>query len=265
MRFWLGTHQPGWLSRAPYLFVSRRRLFERVTLPEAAGPWALDSGGFTELALNGGWVTTEDEYVADVLRFQEEIGKLEWVAPMDWMCEPFVLSKTGGSVEVHQQMTVENFLRLRDRLGDLVIPVLQGWTQDQYHICWGMYEDAGVDLADEPLVGVGSVCRRQDTEEANRIFRSLGELRLHGFGVKVAGLEMFRDVLASSDSMAWSYEARRRGRRFDRQAPLFEWPQVMLCGSVHPQQHRAKNCANCEAWALQWRDSVVKDRLEVAA
>src|SRR4051812_45221172 len=99
---------PNWLEmptlpRVP-LFISRRRLTDRKTLPQAVQPWALDSGGFTELNMYGHWETTEDDYVKDVLRFEDGIGRLEWVAPMDWMCEPFVLEKTGGSVPVHQQM-----------------------------------------------------------------------------------------------------------------------------------------------------------------
>lgn len=235
MRFWLGTHRPNWLALEPDIFVSRRVLTGRKTFPVAAGSWALDSGGFTELNLFGHWRTTEDEYVRDVLRFEREIGGLEWVAPMDWMCEPFVVEKTGGSVAVHQRMTVENFLRLRDRLGELVIPVLQGWTQDDYHLCWALYEEAGVDLADEALVGVGSVCRRQDTNEAASIFRSLDGLRLHGFGVKVSGLRVYADSLTSADSLAWSFRARR-----DRP----------LAGCTH------KSCANCLRYARRWRQRV---------
>lgn len=235
MKFWLGTHMPNWLASEPNLFVSRRRLTGRKTFPVAAGEWALDSGGFTELNLFGHWQTTEDEYVDDVLRFEREIGNLAWVAPMDWMCEPFVIEKTGGSVAVHQQMTVQNFLRLRDRLGELVIPVLQGWSKDDYHNCWGLYEEAGVALEDEPLVGVGSVCRRQDTTEAARIFRSLEPLRLHGFGVKVAGLMAYGDALTSADSLAWSFRARRDNA---------------LAGCTH------KSCANCLRYARRWRHQV---------
>ena len=247
MRFWLGTHMPNWLAVEPDLFISRRRLTGRKTFPVAASEWALDSGGFTELNLFGHWQTTEDEYVEDVLRFEREIGSLAWVAPMDWMCEPFVLQKTGGSVEVHQRMTVENFLRLRERLGDLVIPVLQGWTLDEYHLCWGLYEDMGIDLAAEPLVGVGSVCRRQDTHEAARIFRSLEPLKLHGFGVKSSGLLAYGDALSSADSLAWSYQARR---------------SHALRGCGH------RSCANCLRYARRWRQGIEnvlgQQRLEYA-
>lgn len=52
-----------------------------------------------------------------------------------------------------------------------------------------------------PLVGLGSVCRRQDTAAADRIVRALQPLRLHGFGVKITGLRRaiwWRDRLLSS-------------------------------------------------------------------
>jgi hypothetical protein len=235
LRFFLGTHHPHWLATESELFVSRRRLTNRKRLPVAAGEWALDSGGFTELNLYGEWKTSEKEYIKDVERFQNEIERLAWVAPMDWMCEPAVLDKTGKSVREHQLLTVENFLRLREQLGLLVIPVLQGWQREEYLYCTDLYSRQGVDLSKERLVGVGSVCRRQNTSEAASIFRSLGGLRLHGFGVKVTGLAVYGDVLTSADSLAWSYRARR------------EQP---LPGCKH------KSCANCLRYAVRWRSSV---------
>jgi hypothetical protein len=247
--FYLGTHMPNWLETAHVpLFVSRRRLADRRTLPTTAAPWALDSGGFTELSLYGRWETQPLEYVRDVRRFEAEIGLLEWAAPQDWMCEPFMLTKTGLSVEEHQRRTVDNFLHLRQLLGPLVVPVLQGWDRDDYLRCCEMYVRADVDLADEPLVGLGSVCRRQNTAEAGRIVRSLAPLRLHYFGAKMTGLESFSDALASADSMAWSYAARR-------EAPL--------PGCSH------KSCANCFRYAMRWRTRLMtrldQQRLEVAA
>jgi hypothetical protein len=259
-RFYLGTHmvsQP-WFDLAVPLFVSRRRFRDRngrprKTLPVARVLWALDSGGFTELNRPPHrWKTTEDEYVSDVTRFRDEIGLLEWVAPMDWMNEPAILLKTGLTVAEHQRRTVDNFVRLRARLGPLVIPVVQGWTVDDYLRCWELYHRAGVDLEWERTVGVGSVCRRQDTAEAGRIIRALADnllgTALHGFGVKTAGLESFGDALQSADSMAWSYRARR---------------SPPLPGCTHA------SCSNCVRFASRWRDTVVERlgqlRLEAAA
>lgn len=62
---YLGTHETSWLRSAGVpLFISHRRLARlKRTLPVAIAPWALDSGGFSELSLHGGWKTTPSEYV----------------------------------------------------------------------------------------------------------------------------------------------------------------------------------------------------------
>lgn len=115
-------------------------------------------------ALFGGWQTTVPEYVDAVRRYQSEIGALVWAAPMDWMCEPWIIEKTGLSVREHQERTVQNFLDLEAAWGlandPPFIPVLQGWTLEDYRRCLELYCEAGVG---GPLFGLGSVCRRQHT------------------------------------------------------------------------------------------------------
>jgi len=95
-----------------------------------------------------------------------------------------------------------------------------------------MYARAGVDLWAEPLVGVGSICRRQNTPEIAALLQGLAStgLRLHGFGLKLGGLERATPYLTSADSMAWSFAARKRGRPKD---------------------------ANCLIWAEEWRYEVL--------
>jgi len=65
------------------LFLSRRWLAGRKSLPRARGPWALDSGGFTELSTYGRWTLTPVDYAAEVRRYAGEIGNLAWAAAMD--------------------------------------------------------------------------------------------------------------------------------------------------------------------------------------
>lgn len=244
MDFFLGTHHPHWLERTDLpLFVSHRWLRDRRRFPRARGRWALDSGGFTELSLHGRWERSPLEYVEAVYRYCGEVGGLEWAAPQDWMCEPRILARTGLTVEDHQRLTVRNFLDLRSLAPDLpFIPVLQGWTLDDYERCLEMYARAGIDLTGYPLVGVGSVCRRQATGEIEHILARLHRvgLRLHGFGVKIGGLRRYADVLTSADSMAWSYRARMAG------------PQA---GCTH------RSCANCLRFASRWYARVQR-RLE---
>jgi hypothetical protein len=235
MKFYLGTHQPAWLARdlGVPLLVSHRRLAGRRTLPRASGPWALDSGGFTELSLHGRWRTDAVAYVTAVRRYATEIGHLDWAAPRDWMTESHVLARTGLSLCTHQHRTVADYLHLRDLAPELpIIPVLQGQSIDDYHHCADLYERRGIDLAALPLVGVGSVCRRQHTAEVEHIVRSLSqrEYHLHAFGVKVLGLVRYADVLASSDSASWSL----RGRHTPGCTPT----------------HRSES--NCLHFALKW-------------
>ena len=70
------------------------------------------------------------------------------------------------------------------------MPVLQGWSRDDYLRCVELYRLAGVDLTADPRVGVGSVCRRQATGEIEVIVHSPASLglRRHVFGVKCGGL-----------------------------------------------------------------------------
>lgn len=239
MIFYLGTHQPNWLGLVDVpLFVSHRRLMTRKSFPRALCPWALDSGGFTELNMHGRWVTKSKDYATDVQRYSKEIGQMEWCAPMDWMCEPFVLARTGLSIREHQERTIDSYCVLEAE-GLPVVPVLQGWEMADYYSHVEQYDDAGIDLREHLTVGLGSVCRRQGTEQIAEIVRNLHELdlSLHGFGVKTRGLASYHDALASSDSMAWSFAARRSDP---------------IPGHTH------MNCANCLEYAMNWRNEIVR-------
>jgi hypothetical protein len=83
------------------------------------------------------------------------------------------------------------------------------------------------------------VCRRQSTSEIATICSTLAArgIQLHGFGVKTLGLRYYGRHLASADSMAWSYNARRN-------PPM--------------PGHRHQSCANCLPWALHWRDRALR-------
>lgn len=251
--FLLGTHQPGWLATAGVpLFISDRRLRAYRTLPRAIAPWACDSGGFTELKQYGQWTVPAAEYVARLRRYRDETGALLWAAPQDWMCEPAVIN--GGnvngqhfvgthlSVAEHQHRTVLNYAHLRELAPDLtILPVVQGDSPDSHRRCADLYWTLlRVDLTALPLVGVGSVCRLQATTTAGRILGALhrhGLHRLHGFGFKTLGLAKHQDRLTSADSLAWSFDARRRARP--------------LPGCPH------KNCANCLRYAQSWRQQLL--------
>ena len=192
--FYLGSHLEGWLAHVGVpLFVSHRRLARRKTLPVARTGWALDSGGFSELSLYGGWRTTAEEYVAAVKRYDREIGQLGWAAPQDMMCEVDMVARTGLTVLEHQRRTVANFVHLEriwhdsddtvNRESPFMLVLQGGPTPESYLLCWDLYGEAGLDRGNYPLVGVGSVCQHAD--EIRDVLEALRDrdpgMPLHGF------------------------------------------------------------------------------------
>lgn len=255
MTWYLGIHRPNWLADPRLadvpVFISRR-VFPTRTFPKAVGRYAIDSGGFTELQHFGEWTITPDEYVAFLRRAWHETGPFDFAAPMDWMCEPAVIEGghfagqhfvgTGLSVDEHLALTVDNFVELRALAPELpIIPVVQGWRRADYLRCADMYRAAGVDLTAEPIVGVGSVCRRQNTDEAAQIIDALqdwGIPRIHGFGFKIEGLRQCWFEMHTADSMSWSKDGRHEG-------PCQHPP--------YAKGFAPKSEANCLPYALRWR------------
>lgn len=91
-RFWLGVHMAAWLERTDVgVMLSHRTLARRKRMPRAAGEWVLDSGGYTELHLNGQWTVEPEAYAAAIDRYAAECGALVWAAPQDWLCLPPLL------------------------------------------------------------------------------------------------------------------------------------------------------------------------------
>lgn len=250
--FYLGTDNPGWLARTDVpLFVSDTRLRRLKTMPRAVTTWALDSGGFSEIKEHGRWTVPAGEYVARVRRYRDEIGSLQWAAIQDWMCEPFMLKKTGLTVEEHQRRTIDSLVQLRLIAPDVPwTPVLQGWHGEDYERHVEMYAARGIDLKREPIVGIGSVCRRQHMHGAVLTIKRLSRwhgLRLHGFGFKTHGLLAALHDLASADSLAWSYHARRSGILL---------PGHNLPGPGRPRGHQ--KCSCCYEFAMLWRAELLR-------
>lgn len=280
--FYLGTHLPNWLWTEEVevpLFVSRVALERRKKYHPAKVDWALDSGGFSELTTHGRWTLTPEQYVEQVKRFQREIGRLQWAASMDYMCEPPIRKKTNlghlyaalndpqeearkqlpdipaelakriweidydsYSVRVHQKKTTEAYLRLLELAPDLPwVPVVQGWDEYSYGEHIEEYLSYGIDLTSLPLVGVGSVCRRQAMEDAEEIIKALyhsyGIKNIHGFGFKTTGLKNCQHLLKSADSLSWSFHARIN--------------KISLQGHSHI-------CNNCLEYALLWRKEMLE-------
>ena len=215
MQFYVGCHQPSDCRHFERSFVSINRLRQRRS-PFQVGRWVMDSGAFTELTTHGRYRHDVSDY-AEAARRWIDNGQLDAIVAQDYMCEPFALSKTGMTVAEHQRLTIERYDALvACQPGAYVLPVLQGWTPDDYahHV-----EQYGGRFHRSAWVGVGSVCKRQgDPMQVRAVLKAIHhvrpDLRLHGFGVKTTTLidPRVRHLLYSADSMAWSYAARKQGR-----------------------------------------------------
>lgn len=235
--FYLGVHEPSWLQRTDYpFFLSLTRLRKRKSAIDARGPWILDSGAFTQLERAGKHELSPESFADRVGQLHRLIPHMVGCVIQDYMCEPHMLARTGMTIPQHLEATVGNFHRSMQHAPALPwIPVLQGWSVDDYLACLDLYRIAGYDLRDFPLVGIGTMCKRQHMTEAALILRQMHRygIRLHAFGYKSTGLPLARSYITSADSMAWSYDARR---------------SPPLPGHAH------KNCATCLPYALRWAE-----------
>lgn len=224
--FYTGLHHPSDAYHFERCMISVARLRTRKS-DFSVNEWMLDSGAFMELKLFGAYQDSVSVYAEQIRRWRV-CGNLVAAVTQDYMCEPFMLERTGLTVADHQRRTIERYdALLAEQTGVYILPVLQGYAPSEYldHI-W-QYGDR---LATGAWVGVGSVCKRNATISAiEEVLFAISEarpgLKLHGFGVKTTALEssIVRSCLHSADSMAWSFAARKGGRNANdwREAETF--------------------------------------------
>lgn len=223
-RFFVGLHQPADAVHFDTCCISINRLRRRRSRVQCSNV-LIDSGAFTELARHGRYRHPVEDYATELYRlFADGVVDIRGVVAQDYMCEPAMLARTGLSIWTHQRLTVARYDALLAELDRLfsgscpfpLVPVLQGYAPGDYARHVHRY---GKRLVSGMWVGVGSVCKRNGTPQAIvEILRAIKsvrpDLQLHGFGLKRTALEdpAVRSLLASADSMAWSFAARRQGR-----------------------------------------------------
>lgn len=215
MIFFTGLHQPSDARHFDHAFISVNRIRDRKG-PFEVRNWIMDSGAFTEIATHGHYRHGVESYAEQIVRWKGN-GNLIAAVAQDYMCEPFIVERTGLSVEEHQRRTIERYdALLACDTGAYIMPVLQGFQPGDYVAHLRAYEGR---LGPSAYVGVGSVCKRNGKPAAimavlDSILTVRPDLRLHGFGLKTTALTCapITDALHSADSMAWSFAARREGR-----------------------------------------------------
>ena len=189
--------------------------------------WILDSGAFTRISSGKGHLSTK-RYAKEIMRWAIN-GNLLAAISQDFMCEPFILAKTGLTIADHQRLTIHRYDRLLEELSILsskkalnleqsysfvyddfdvdedgwdeyeeptknhpyLMPVLQGFEPADYVEHLRQYSDR---IAYGQWVGVGSVCKRNSRPTAIEailiaIKTARPDIRLHGFGLKSTALK----------------------------------------------------------------------------
>lgn len=195
----------------------REREFRRFRLPDPEQfkgiDAALDSAGFVAAVRYGEYQWEVEDYLDLVASFP-----WTWWAAMDYCCEPQLAADRPLRL-LRMAATVARYeacaSAARRRGLSAPMPVLQGWTVPEYLLSLDW-------LALEPtpaMLGVGSVCRRnvrgpdgvlEIIDALDRVLPS--STQLHLFGVKSEALSVLagHPRIASTDSMAWDFAARRQ-------------------------------------------------------
>jgi len=195
--FYPGTHQVGDAKHFDRVCISRNRLVGRKK-PVECDDVLLDCAGFTTIEKHGGYPHPPEEWAREVHRLNSNgILKITVVVAQDYMCEPWMLAKTGLTIEDHQRLTIGRFDAVIAELHRLydgpppfeVMPVLQGFAISDYLRHIEMYGDR---LTPGMWVGVGSVCKRQgDPAIIEDLLLAIAgvrpDLRLHGFRCEADG------------------------------------------------------------------------------
>lgn len=226
--------------------------------PRQTGSRWLDSGGFTLLNRFGDYPFTPMQYINFVCWLRPQ-----YYASMDYPCEPNIsrtLSLKSNAERI--QATVDNTVYMaewEDYTGAKLVPVIQGYTLDEYLSCIEQYQARGL-VRD--YMAVGSMCRRISNDELHWLIPAIyqaaneaGCMRLHFFGLKLspalADLSPYiysRDSAVALDAYDPILRAERGGRRWpkgptekrqafmsflarvDRMGLQYTWPQANRCG-----------------------------------
>ncbi len=166
--------------------------------------WFLDSGAFGSFFYDGGFNITLDQYIDFVDRVKPDY----WIS-MDMPCEPHIIQ---SPLNTHERIefTIDNTKILAKTNLPGFVPVIQGWTVDDYLYCANRMKFEGLI---RPYMAVGSLCRRGSQKDIVAILaalkQSLPHTQFHGLGTKINALIYNNgeamNYLDSLDTSAWQF------------------------------------------------------------
>lgn len=175
---------------------------------------SLDSAGFVAMARYGGFPWRTADYLALAASYP-----FRWFASMDY-CVEAEIARDREEVLDRISRTIRANFDCRSGARDLgiehlLMPVIQGRRPEDYERC---LDGLLLDYSRTPLIGVGSMCRREvpGPEGLIAVLDHLDRIlpkgvRLHGFGIKGTALSHLKGLehrIASTDSQAYGQTAR---------------------------------------------------------
>lgn len=221
LEFYYGLECSGTDRKLPnpdHIFISAgtlweegRERFKRPTFP-SHDSLMLDCGGFSFF----------DKFEYDSYPFTPgELARLanslraDYVATIDYPCEPELLEAKDWSVEDNIERTVENAEKcMKHEIKGEWMPVIQGYSVEDYKKCVDKYLEKGL-LENVKRVAIGSVCVRNRPTKIEEIVNEVADylaengiyVEIHLFGLSlraVKRIDVWRRI-TSVDSGAWRF------------------------------------------------------------
>lgn len=220
------------LISAGSLWSKKRRKLIRRKIPKCK-KFFLDSGGFSLLNKYGDYPFSVRDYISLIKYYRSH-----YAAVMDYPCEPDInrnnyLGKL-GYVELKEyktnkeriEQTIAHTIEIlnyeKELLPTQIIPVIQGYTIQEYKYCIDRMCELGI-FDNHKYVAVGTMCRRISSKELRRyivtitdyVWTTHPKIKFHFFGLKLNAL---KDIACASriyscDSAAWRLIRSSNGKK----------------------------------------------------
>lgn len=214
--------------------------FVRRKVPECR-KFFLDSGGFSLLNKYGDYPFSVKDYVSLIKHYRPH-----YAAVMDYPCEPEINRKNYlgklGFIELKEyqtnkeriEQTIANTIEILKYEKELprtqIIPVIQGYTLNEYKYCIDRMCELGI-FDRYKYVAVGTMCRRISNKELRKYIVAITDyvwtthpnIKFHFFGLKLNALKDYvcAERIHSCDSAAWKMNSSSNMKKVSKKKKIY--------------------------------------------
>jgi hypothetical protein len=230
MKFYLGfdwskkrrennTHPYAFLSAAVTWSYNHGRGLVPFKFSDQTKEIFLDSGGASLFEQYSDYPFSLDAFVQWIKAMQEtNDNKVKYVAILDYPCEPEINRKAFSTNQERIEATVRNAMKCfrHDISPAKWLPVLQGYSVEEYLHCLKLYKDQNLYL---DYIAIGSMCRRNDLDQIHKILKAIKErtdAKIHLFGLTIKALKKLAiyDLIDSCDATGYALGCSKEAESF---------------------------------------------------